>query len=337
MQDNRFPSLKINDPLLAQLECYDAPTMHPSFHPFSCSGSAYCSRVSHSIPKLTEYNQKVGCHYLIISRQISAPPTQSYQPEKTLPHDNHLAKLPTNILDKEASADACSDESLGIDEEEDTVSFFMRENRPQLKAVTKASVNLPSRQQQHYGRVEYSIVLSPTYQVPVLYFTLHNLPPTLSPSSIDTVYDLLVPESFRPSIKQVGVMGVISMGVSIVHSDYQLSETTEFTESPHHGFSFILRPPLQHSRGDGGASPRTDSQCAGISGYLAGLGGQLRRLASSQGLRSSLRISKIIVRSILKLRSLFQSKLNPRKSHFKRLRYAQCNDFPTLPVHPLRV
>lgn len=58
--------------------------------------------------------------------------------------------------------------------------------------------------------VEYNILLSPTYRVPVLYFFLHDLPPG-SLSGLDAVHGLIVPEQMRSELQQVGVMGGISM------------------------------------------------------------------------------------------------------------------------------
>lgn len=61
--------------------------------------------------------------------------------------------------------------------------------------------------------VDYHILLSPTYRVPVLYFFLRNLPVT-GPKGIDAVYDYLVPHQFRSELRNVGVIGGISIAVS---------------------------------------------------------------------------------------------------------------------------
>ncbi|KAJ6137661.1 Atg10p [Penicillium samsonianum] len=59
-------------------------------------------------------------------------------------------------------------------------------------------------------QIDYDILLSPTYQVPVLYFSLrwHNH----GPLGLDEVYQYVVPERYRQELKNVGVMGGISMG-----------------------------------------------------------------------------------------------------------------------------
>jgi ubiquitin-like-conjugating enzyme ATG10 len=61
-------------------------------------------------------------------------------------------------------------------------------------------------------QVDYDIVLSPTYQVPVLYFVLrwHNHP---GPVGLDAVYQYVVPKQYRQQLQSVGVMGGISCGV----------------------------------------------------------------------------------------------------------------------------
>lgn len=60
-------------------------------------------------------------------------------------------------------------------------------------------------------QIDYDILLSPTYQVPILYFGLkwHNH----GPLGLDEVYQYVVPERYRQELKSVGVMGGISMGV----------------------------------------------------------------------------------------------------------------------------
>ncbi|KAJ5723013.1 hypothetical protein N7488_001048 [Penicillium malachiteum] len=57
----------------------------------------------------------------------------------------------------------------------------------------------------------YDIVLSPTYQVPVLYFALRWLHQN-GPVGLDAVYQYLVPEQYQTQVKSVGVMGGISLG-----------------------------------------------------------------------------------------------------------------------------
>ncbi|KAK9559594.1 hypothetical protein V6Z77_005243 [Aspergillus fumigatus] len=59
--------------------------------------------------------------------------------------------------------------------------------------------------------VDYDILLSPVYRVPVLYFLLQRdgHPQSLE---IDAVYHLLVPDQYKRELQSVGVMGGISVG-----------------------------------------------------------------------------------------------------------------------------
>ncbi|KAL2828653.1 hypothetical protein BDW59DRAFT_42173 [Aspergillus cavernicola] len=58
-------------------------------------------------------------------------------------------------------------------------------------------------------QIDYDILLSPTYQVPALYFVLRR---ASMPLGIDEVYRYLVPEQYRENIQSVGIMGGISFG-----------------------------------------------------------------------------------------------------------------------------
>lgn len=60
--------------------------------------------------------------------------------------------------------------------------------------------------------VEYNILLSPTYQVPVLYFRLHDLPDDI-PTELGFLYQQIVPRSSIDGLQQIGVMGAISSAV----------------------------------------------------------------------------------------------------------------------------
>lgn len=60
--------------------------------------------------------------------------------------------------------------------------------------------------------VIYEIHLHPTYRTPVLWFSLHDLPPCDSPFDIEVVYRYLVPDQFKGQLRSIGVMGGISAG-----------------------------------------------------------------------------------------------------------------------------
>lgn len=60
--------------------------------------------------------------------------------------------------------------------------------------------------------VDFSIILSPTYQVPVLWFMPCQLPEH-GTWDLDTVYQYLVPKPQHARVRQVGILGGISMAV----------------------------------------------------------------------------------------------------------------------------
>jgi ubiquitin-like-conjugating enzyme ATG10 len=60
-------------------------------------------------------------------------------------------------------------------------------------------------------QIDYDIMFSPTYQVPILYFGLKSH--DHGPLGLDAVYQYVVPEQYRQELKSVGVMGGISMDV----------------------------------------------------------------------------------------------------------------------------
>ena len=120
--------------------------------------------------------------------------------------------FPARVPDT-SSNDETQGQDISSETDEDDVSAWKRDpnyesvlskSRGQQSTIHHFKAPVPS--------VEYNILLSTTYRVPVLYFFLHNLPPG-SLSGLDAVYGLLVPELSRSGLQQVGVMGGISMSV----------------------------------------------------------------------------------------------------------------------------
>ncbi|KAK5951699.1 hypothetical protein OHC33_007378 [Knufia fluminis] len=58
--------------------------------------------------------------------------------------------------------------------------------------------------------IDFSIVLSPTYQVPVLWFSFSSQAPT-SATALDQVYAVIVSPTSRDGLRQIGVLGGISI------------------------------------------------------------------------------------------------------------------------------
>ena len=61
--------------------------------------------------------------------------------------------------------------------------------------------------------VRYDVVYSTSYQVPVLYLTFADASTSkhIPLPSADEVYDMLVPQGFKASMRDVGVMGALSI------------------------------------------------------------------------------------------------------------------------------
>ena len=67
--------------------------------------------------------------------------------------------------------------------------------------------------------IEYTILLSSTYRVPVLYFNIYDLPPG-GPNGVDVVYQHLIPKHSSSRLSAIGVNGAIGMTVRCQYSSY---------------------------------------------------------------------------------------------------------------------
>lgn len=93
--------------------------------------------------------------------------------------------------------------------------------------------------------IEYHIVYSLSYQIPVLYFLVHDTP-GIKTLSIDWVYENLVPHHLRDAAKEVGVMGGIGMTVSDMHPYFGSSVDRVTLESSNDRYAMLLGASLQH-------------------------------------------------------------------------------------------
>lgn len=67
--------------------------------------------------------------------------------------------------------------------------------------------------QQDEFKIEYDILLSPSYSIPVLYFSVRDSNSQLV-IEIERIYLLLVPEVYQSQMRHVGIVGGLSMAVS---------------------------------------------------------------------------------------------------------------------------
>lgn len=58
--------------------------------------------------------------------------------------------------------------------------------------------------------IEYDIILSPSYQVPVLYFSIKD-PGFKFPSTMENLYQHIIPPSYKEEAKSAGVLGGITI------------------------------------------------------------------------------------------------------------------------------
>lgn len=70
----------------------------------------------------------------------------------------------------------------------------------------------------HQPYVIYEVHLHPTYNVPTLWFVLHDLPMGEQTFDIESIYRYLVPPQFKSQMRQFGPVGGISAAVSILQS-----------------------------------------------------------------------------------------------------------------------
>jgi ubiquitin-like-conjugating enzyme ATG10 len=67
----------------------------------------------------------------------------------------------------------------------------------------------------HQPYVVYEIHLHPTYQVPTLWFSLHDLPMGEPIFDLESVYRYLVPDEFKSRLRGAGITGGLSAAVSM--------------------------------------------------------------------------------------------------------------------------
>lgn len=155
----------------------------------------------HSCRSLSTFHQQ-EFQYLVIRKALPTQPSWSQEmiepiePTIDLGIENYSLALDSRP-------------ELDISDDEDDVSMLQialivfHSFSSEQAAVYHSNAHTPT--------IEYHIILSPTYRVPVLYFFLHNLSIQRT-SSIDAI-QLLVPEHLKSGIKDIGVIGGISMAV----------------------------------------------------------------------------------------------------------------------------
>lgn len=138
-----------------------------------------------------------------------------------------------------------------------TCGYYRLSNHVFLTTIIKEEL-IVRNGSQPYGRseenlkdlfVSFEILLSPSYRVPVLYFTVKTTS-GLPVTDYDTMFSEVVPENFRSQVADVGVIGGVSMTVTAKCTLNKLYELRLMRSpgSSSHWTSVILRASVQHCR-----------------------------------------------------------------------------------------
>lgn len=91
--------------------------------------------------------------------------------------------------------------------------------------------------------VEYHIILSPTYRVPVLYFQVLHPLNKVGANSIEQILEHIVPIQLRDHIESIGVLGAISLTVRAHTGDCDLERANRRQHHPMVGRPFFCVHP----------------------------------------------------------------------------------------------
>ncbi|OCL11578.1 hypothetical protein AOQ84DRAFT_373869 [Glonium stellatum] len=151
-----------------------------------------------SFPFISGPEFESGCTQILIRYQAGGHLQSDWECVRLIQgHDEATAYL--SITKKIEGIGRRPDSS--IEEYDDSVEALEEIDEEALPLTTATSQGLT---------VEYNIVLSPTYQVPVLYFRFRDAGCAL-PLAIDTLYQYVIPEQFKSQVESFGVIGGITM------------------------------------------------------------------------------------------------------------------------------
>ncbi|RKF62793.1 hypothetical protein OnM2_030014 [Erysiphe neolycopersici] len=120
----------------------------------------------------------------------------------------HLLQPPEDVADLSKAL-----EKLGIDEYqtcecEHKIDYINEENDKEALRLLDSPPKYSPLPCQPY--VIYEIHLHPTYRIPTLWFTLHDLHPEDNAQDIETVYRYLVPNEYHSKLRSSGITGSLS-------------------------------------------------------------------------------------------------------------------------------
>lgn len=134
--------------------------------------------------------------------------------EPILDHGLSLDLQHFSIAERATDTMLMPDQAMVDAEESDTVRDTPM-TPPLVRLSNEAQAAMVNHTPCHEAaRVVYEIHLHPTYRVPCLWFTLHNLPPDEPAFNVDTVFRRLVPDEYKDGLRGLGGVGGISADAS---------------------------------------------------------------------------------------------------------------------------
>jgi len=188
-----------------------------------------------SFPHLSASEFNLACQELVLRFEKARQTNGRWESVETKVHNHETylrisnsLPLPENRAAKDSTEEMPDEVETAEDDEE---------------AVVPQRDSLPI--------IHYDILLSPTYQVPVLYFhisdSLHRFPSTLT-----TLYSHVVPAEFTAQTKHIGVLGGITINVSYELFYYIWKrEVTCYVGSSAPRPPCFLYSPVSYRRGNG--------------------------------------------------------------------------------------
>ena len=154
------------------------------------------------------------CCYLTLKRPLVA------DNHKTKGHDDLRSQNPTS---PELTRSNVEMKGGAGEEDEDDLAVHHSELSQRQDTLTPAPSDC---------FVLYSIIFSPSYRVPVLYFSIHRRQGPVLPLDMDAVFHSLVPDQERYRLGEFGVMGAVSVAVSNQFVDHSRRGYMQFEASP---------------------------------------------------------------------------------------------------------
>lgn len=170
------------------------PQLSPADPPVPAHKQVYVNKVE-SPPYLTNAEFNEACSTLLKRFGLQDRRQNEWSAVENLNQNDITYLRITKLLasSKELSGAADDDMEIEMMEEDDEVAETL---------VSSQAV------------IHYDVALSPSYRVPVLYFsisdTLHRCPPTM-----ETLYSIVIPPAFRAQAEHVGVIGGITISVGL--------------------------------------------------------------------------------------------------------------------------